>query len=255
MPRAIVILLTMREREKWGFRVNKKHLKSAIAIILVLFAFGLTANYASRLINTRYIFKINGKYGLKDRSGKIIIKPIYDKIEKTDYDLIVLEASNKLGLADKNGIFLFPPTYDSDLLEYDFEFLDGLAAVIKKTKYGTNNCVYIDKTGKEVLDPTKFNSSTVQDESYGYCSQFSEGLAPATYNWRRYAENGGYTFDYGYINKQGKIMVKVDNVDPTMCGDALCMTDFKHGVAKVAIDGKWKYINKSGRFIRHKKDR
>ena len=232
-------------------------MKKIITVALVglgLFVLVLSAVLAPKLIDRRDIFDVNGKYGLKDRSGKIIIEPIYDKMQKTPYDLIMVVKNNKLGLANKNGAFLVAPKYDADFLEYNFEFSDGLAAVIKKTKDGTNNCVYIDKTGKEVLDPTKFNSSTVQDESYGACSQFSEGLAPATYNWRLDKTNGGYTFDYGYIDKQGKIVVKVKNIDQSLCGDALCISNFKHGIAKIAVEGKWKYINKKGKFIRKKAD-
>ena len=221
---------------------------------LVLVVLVLSAVLVPKLIDRRDIFDVNGKYGLKDRSGKIIIEPIYDEMQKTPYDLIMVIKNKKLGLADKNGVFLVAPKYDADFLEYDFEFSDGLAAVIKKTKDGINNCVYIDKTGKEVLDPNKFNSSTVQDESYGACSQFSEGLAPATYNWRRDKTNGGYMFDYGYIDKQGNIVVKVKDIDQSLCGDALCISNFKHGIAKIAVEGKWKYINKKGKFIHKKAD-
>lgn len=237
--------------------MNKKYLNIVFIIILAIlfvvissfFLPKLKAKFANSLgLNYRRIVKINDKCGLQNKNGKFIIQPIYDQMKKTEYDLIVVIKNDKLGLFDKNGKIVLPPKYDANFSEYDFEFHEGLAAVIRKTKDGYANCIYIDKTGKEVLDPTKFGSSTVQDGSFGSCSEFSEGLAPATYNYK-YGSNGDYTFDYGYINKQGKIMFKVDNIDGGMCGDALCISGFATGIAKVAIDGKFKYIDKTGKFV------
>lgn len=181
--------------------------------------------------------KVNNKYGLKDNKGKIIIKPFYDEIQETSYGLFVIVKNKKLGLVDNNGRILIRPKYEYGFLEYDFGFSDGLAAVIKKTKRGSIECAYIDKTGKEVLDPTKFGYSTVQDWAYGSCSHFSEGLTSVI--------AGGN--DYGYINKTGKMVIKLKDID--VCGDAFCMSPFENGVAWVEIKGKHLYINKKGEFI------
>lgn len=183
------------------------------------------------------IIKVNNKYGLKDNKGKIIVKPLYDEIQESSYGLFVIIKNNKLGLIDNNGKILVRPRYDYGFLEYDFGFSDGLAAVIEKTKDGSINCLYVDKMGNEVLDPTKFGYSTVMDGAYGSCSKFSEGLAPVIVSNR----------DYGYITKTGKMVIKLKDVD--VCGDTMCMSDFDKGFAKVEIKGKRIYINKKGKII------
>lgn len=238
--------------------MSKKSLKITIIIFFsILFVIGFVF-FAPKLkekfsdnLNYNRIVRLHGKCGLQDKSGKILIEPLYDKMQKTSNGLIAVIKDNKLGLFDINGKVIIQPTYDTDFLEYHFGFSEGLAPVIQKTKDGYNNCVYIDKTGKIVLDPTKFGASTVQDESYGACSQFSEGLAPATYTFDG-SEGHFASGDYGYINKQGKVIIKVDNVDDQMCGDALCILSFQNGIAQVAINGEWKYIDKTGKFVKPK---
>lgn len=229
-----------------------KYSKIIFILILAALSICLTACSSSKLTTktttkttTKYlpknleIVKAYNKYGLKDETGKIILKPIYDRIQKTSYGLFVIIRNNKLGLIDNTGKVLIMPKYEANLLEYNFEFSDGLAAVVKKTKDKRNNCVYIDKTGKEILDPTNYGYSTVQDETYGSCSQFSEGLAPA------YVLN---KFNYyGYINKAGTMIIKLKGVDE--CGDTMCMSDFDNGVASVNINGKQMYINIKGEII------
>lgn len=61
-------------------------------------------------------------------------------------------------------------------------------------------------------------------------------------------------YGYVYIDKQGKVAIKVDNVDDQMCGDALCISSFENGIASVAINGKWKNIDKTGKFVKPKYD-
>jgi hypothetical protein len=226
--------------------LNVKITKTKLLIFFLVIGIISCIGYAS----AECIFKVNGKYGLKDKNGKTIIKPIYDKVRETPEGLIVIIKNSKLGLADKQGKILVEPKYKANLLEYKFHFSDGVAAVIKETKNQLNNCVYIDKTGKEVLDPTKYGYSTVQDGTYGSCSDFSEGLAPVCFG--KWTESAGYwkDFGYGYINKEGKLVINLKNVaiDDQMCGDAFCLGNFKNGVASIAVNGKWRYIDKQGKI-------
>lgn len=217
--------------------MNKKFLTVFVFIFLFI---GISTVFAEKVSpdNTLLITKIKSKFGLKDKEGKIIVKPVYDKMQRTSYDLIVAVKNNKLGLIDKNGKILFQPKYRVDFLEYHFNFSDGLAAVIKKTRRGIN-CVYIDKDGNEVLDPMKHGFSTAMDESYGSCSAFSEGLAGAVV-----VNDVDYS---GYINKKGEMVIKLKDVDT--CGDTMCLGEFKDGKAKVVIKGVEKYIDKNGNFL------
>lgn len=217
--------------------MNKKFL---IVFVFILLSIGISTVFAEKIStdNTLLITKIKSKFGLKDKEGKIVIKPVYDKMQRTSYDLIVAVKNNKLGLIDKNGKILFNPKYNANFLEYHFKYSDELAAVIKKTRRGIN-CVYIDKDGREVLDPMKHGFSTAMDESYGSCSSFSEGLAGAVV-----VNDVEYS---GYINKKGEMVIKLKDVDT--CGDTMCLGDFKDGKAKVVIKGQTKYIDKNGDFL------
>lgn len=216
--------------------MDKKYLKSVSIVILVMLFIGIAAILIAKSIeknNYRRIVKIDGQCELQDKSGKIIIPP-YNQMRKTSYDLFVVIKDDKLGLIDKNGRILINPQYVTNTPDYYFRFSDGLAAIIKKAKSGKHNCVYVDKTGREVLDPTRFGRSTVQNENFVVCSDFSDGLA---------AVKGGY------INKKGELVIKLDDVLSQGCDDALCHFGFSHGIATVSVNNKTKYIDKLGKFI------
>lgn len=210
---------------------------SLIAILLAIFTYFILNLYIES--KNLSLIKINQKYGYKNSKDEIIVKPIYDKVQITPEGLIVVIKNNKLGLIDRNGKILFEPKYKTDLMEYRFHFSDGLAAVIKETN-GQNNCVYIDKNGKEVLDPLTKGYSTVQDGDYGSCSDFSEGLAAVNFG-----KNGEY---YGYINKQGELVIILEEVMGD-AGDCFPIGQFSEGLANVPINNKYGYINKRGEFV------
>jgi hypothetical protein len=211
----------------------------SLVVLLVIFSGYFILNHNTKHENLS-ILKVDNKYGYKDAKGDIIVKPIYDKVQITPEGLIVVIKKNKLGLIDNKGKILFEPKYESDFSEYRFRYSDGLAAVIKRVQGDEINCVYIDKTGKEVLDPSKYGYSTVQDGEYGSCSRFSEGLAAVTIgkNWK----------NFGYINKKGELVIKLNDVTGDS-GDSFPIGQFSEGLANVPINNKWGYINKKGKFV------
>lgn len=111
------------------------------------------------------IFEENGKYGLKDTLGNVLISARYDRIEewtqfgllRTDsgghdasgYDYVAYEMG-KIGLIDYKGNILFHPQFD------DLNFAwQPLGLVNKNGKYG-----YIN-TGGEIAIPLVYDSAGV----------------------------------------------------------------------------------------------
>lgn len=112
------------------------------------------------------IIKRNKKYGLKNNiTGKIILEPIYDLIEKWKHsdsyyfvsnpnevvdipDMYVIIKDKKIGFANEEGVVV-EPIYD-DLLGEDFVYQEKLYPVfvaVKDEKYA-----YIDKYGKPLTE-------------------------------------------------------------------------------------------------------
>ncbi|MCO5259234.1 MAG: WG repeat-containing protein [Crocinitomicaceae bacterium] len=88
-------------------------------------------------------FEKNGKFGLKNASGEVIVPTKYNYISFFIEGLAHVELKNKWGIIDSTGKLITP-------LKYDFtgEFEYGVAWVGIKGKYGL-----IDKKGKEIVSP------------------------------------------------------------------------------------------------------
>jgi len=148
--------------------------------------------------------KINGKWGLIDKTGKTIISPQFDNTYGFSEGLIKVAINKKNGYIDQNygyidkmGNILIPLQFD-----YCYEFSEGLASVRINDKWG-----YIDRTGKMII-PLQFDDA----------HQFFEGLARVEINKK-----------YGYVDKTGKMII------PPQFDYA---QSFSEGLAAVRIKGK-----------------
>ena len=126
----------------------------------------------------------NGKYGYKNKTGKTIIEPKYDKAFEFSEGLAGVRQSGKWGFIDITGREIVKPQYD-----YVGSFHSGIAYVNTGGKvdgYGNphgGKWGLVDKTGKEIIPPK-------YDEVYRYFS-------------------GGYTIvglngKYGVIDTTGR---------------------------------------------------
>lgn len=115
------------------------------------------------------------------------------------------------------------------------KFKDGLALVgvngknMSQTEgyydYFISDYGYIDKTGKFVIEPGK----------YDFAEDFSEGLASVSIN------NPNQRFRQGYIDTTGKVVIK---------GQFQTAGEFQNGTAAVRTgNDKWGMIDKTGKFI------
>jgi len=135
----------------------------------------------------------NGKTGYIDRTGKVIIKPIFKAGNDFEdgramvFDTDENHIMNKSGFIDKTGKMIVP--FDAfDLLE---NFSNDLAVVIKDGKNG-----YIDKQGLVVI-PLQFESA----------GPFSANGLALVRRKKLASEDSNNQGKYGYINKLGEVII------------------------------------------------
>jgi len=92
----------------------------------------------------------SGTYGFINKDKKIVVEPIYSKIEKAGDFLLVKNVSDAYGLLDMNGNEVTPAIYDK-IWPFGEQHKDWAMVKSRSGLYG-----YITKDGKEIV-PTKFS--------------------------------------------------------------------------------------------------
>lgn len=214
------------------------------------------------------IFSHDGRYGLMDRSGAYLIRPVYDKLAplanpsyfkafsggkagvvdyrgnvivplEYDYvgnmeeDMIIVGRSGKYGCYDSKGIMLFQPEFD--MMK---EFSDGKSHVQNNGLYGfvDNKGNVLRNSAEEEEEPrsrvvVSLSGKMLVKLVYDSGGTFSCGLAPLSQDGK-----------FGYINMDGNFAVPriYDNV-----------TEFnvQTSLARVGLGGKWGAIDTRGHEI------
>jgi hypothetical protein len=190
--------------------------------------------FARPFVNDSAVIYQNKKAGLINKTGKVVIPPIYVDLLLSKEGLITavsdqpcdVEMSGcfKHGFIDLNGNTIIPPKYSieegMDYWSEEPKFSEGLAKVLLVNSDYSREYLYIDKQGNEVLKP--------QYEGMG---DFKEGLAVVVKNEK-----------FGFINKQGELVVPLEYESAS---------DFSEGLALVKKGGKYGYIDKSGNVKIH----
>lgn len=227
--------------------------------------------FAQKNDNILYPVEINGKYGYINKSGKVIIKPQYDNANDFSEGLAAIKVGINWGYINRAGKIIIKPKfhiandfheglaavgyekYQSSVVTktvgyinkqgkfiikpeslgpYIYDFKDGLVAILSDSLM----CAFKDKSGKVVLNPRKLGYTNIFD---GSCIEFSEGLLPVEYN------NG-----YGYINKQGKLVIKTQAYLPEeLEDDFIPLGSFSYGIAAIQIGQKLVFIDKTGKVV------
>jgi hypothetical protein len=94
--------------------------------------------------NHTAIVKMNNKYGIINAGGKEILRPAYDLILKTGFDVYIVIAGNSYGFFSAAGCFFSSVSYDY-LKEKPVEFYTD-SVVFKLLKEGKQS--FIDRNGK-----------------------------------------------------------------------------------------------------------
>jgi hypothetical protein len=170
-------------------------MKKSALLLIVLFSvnvFGQT--------NDEPLFRIwdkAGKEGFIDASGRVRVKPQFDRVSEFDDGLATVVINGKLGFLNRQGELVIKPQFDAVPLyptatgsqfwegyRTASRFSEGLAAVRINGKWG-----YINRQGEVVIQP-RWDSAR----------PFQEGLASV-------ADKSDDVYRCGYINKQGKYVI------------------------------------------------
>lgn len=159
----------------------------------------------------------NGKWGLVNAQGKLILDHVYDDINNfgDSSGVVGIVRNEKYGVADSTGKIIIPLAYD-----YWVEpQCNGAVFLGEKNGKG----VAFDKTGKQILtqyshfktmaleDGTRM-ISIVQGKLMGFYNPASGKLVPPKYTTLSYYGDSHYLTigvgdKYGYIDKEGKTIV------------------------------------------------
>jgi hypothetical protein len=158
--------------------------------------------------------KQHGKWGFIDKTGKVIIEPIFEKVDKFSEGLAGVKQHGKWGFINKAGKIVVTPAFT-----IASEFSEGLVGVGVQ-KDGNYKCSLIDNTGKIVAKV---------DTNFWDVDKFSEGLARAMQHGK-----------WGFIDRTGKAAI------PAVFEHAY---GFSEGLASVEQNNKWGFINKNGEWV------
>jgi len=97
--------------------------------------------------------KLGDRLGYIDKTGMIVIKPVFDGALNFSEGLAPARKGGKWGFIDQAGEYVIKPQFDKAL-----SFSEGMACVSVSGKYG-----YIGKDGNFVIQPTFDNASSFSD--------------------------------------------------------------------------------------------
>lgn len=165
-----------------------------------------------------------GKHGYVDETGKIVIEPKFDNWTDFSEGLAAVSMDFEWGYIDKTGRWVIAPRF-----AVGRPFSDGLALVgvplNGKVSFppGPQKHVFIDKTGKVVIDP--------KDDILN--GAFSEGVGTVQFIT-------SHDVNEVLIDKTGKVILSVQDI---------YTNGFSEGLAPAKKNGKWGYIDTNGRFV------
>lgn len=168
------------------------------------------------LDNSSYFKASNGFYhGVIDASGRIIVPIEYDYIGRMREDIIVARKDGVYGCFDKSGRNIVPFEYQ-EIKEY----VGGMARICEKGRYG-----FIDKDGEKIVSPY-----------YDAVENFSEGCAKVVAKGK--AGFVKLNQDSGSVKEEWVVFPMYEAAGSFSCG-----------LAPLCQGGKYGFINKSGEFI------
>lgn len=124
----------------------------------------------SRFVNGRaVVVTFNRKFGVLDRSGRMIIDTVYDYISDMEDGVFVARKGKYIKLIDKNGKDIIPFYYETDLKLLPFpRFEDGLLCVMVRndtTQLHNYKVGFINTRGHLVIDTVYYMNTRMMGNS------------------------------------------------------------------------------------------
>ena len=157
----------------------------------------------------------DGKWGFIDTGGKLVIPNQFDSAGPFVGGLARVNLGNQVGFIDKTGKYVINPQFRAA-----GDFHDGFAAVLHDGGWS-----YINKAGISVI-----NNHSAGETGFPNAAGFSYGLAGV-------CDRSGCF----YIGRDGQIAIASQSFQSVQ--------PFSEGLAAVQINGKWGYINTSGKIV------
>lgn len=202
---------------------------------------------------------VGAEAGFIDRTGKFVIKPVYATATNFEGGRSLVSKDGKYSLIDKQGNTVAEIPY-----RVLGDFHAGLATVQRprgtdaEGKTVPSAYGYIDRTGKMVIEPRFMPASAFPDDGKGlavgglnrewvYFDRTGQIILRVSMEGRDRADgfHEGLLrwkegFYWGYKNAAGEwaIAAKYDSA-----------SDFKDGLARVELEGKWVWINTAGDVV------
>ncbi len=199
----------------------------------------------------RLMFEDKGKWGLMDSTGRSIVTPQFDALDRGGTEgLWPAQQSGKWGYINSDGRMVIPLQFAAA-----WPFKEGQAAVLVGEKWG-----FIATDGAMVVTP-RFDSAgpvffegliqVAIDGHMGFADREGKYFrvphdGPDESHWFQYFSDGRAPIKqnrkWGFVDKTGQVVIppQFDNAQ-----------HFSNGLASVSIkDEKNGFINTSGRFVR-----
>jgi hypothetical protein len=191
--------------------------------------------------------EIAGQWGFINKQGRTVIKPQFLQVSRFSEGLafvcVDLRPKDKpvplkqgCGYIDTSGRFLIPPQYD---FKWDADFSDGVVVIGKNTTSGYKEWV-INREGKVLVD---FDDKTKFEGGVAEVGNFSEGLAATAIVRRGWGQP-----KLGFIDRTGQIMIEPQFENWMGLGFPNKANGFHNGLARVMLNGKWGFIDKTGAY-------
>lgn len=230
-------------------------LKMRSYIILYLFVVFIFSGYSQEYY---YQISSNGKYGLMDETGKIIVKPEYDGAEyNQNTGNIQLRKGKYWAVYSLNLVpltdFIFEyiastsEGYTMVKTEKGWNYLDANGTLLSSKYYysldGFHNGLAIIKELVPAEQAYKYfiirkDGSYLIETSFDFIGNFSEGIC-----W--FEKNNSW----GFIDTTGKEIFSTKVNPENFYAPADMVTNCKEGLAGININGKWGFINTSGKIV------
>jgi len=155
----------------------------------------------------------SGKYGYIGRTGKLEIDYLFDSAAGFSEGLAAVEVDRKIGFIDQTGAWAVKPKYD---------FVSGYSEGLSLAWQRGQRLCFIDKTGKVILDLDPQHDKSIfvrKDLSFGRLD-LSENVSLSSFE-----RNSKYPHSL---------------MSPSI---------FRGGLAPIAVDNKFGFIDKTGDFV------
>ncbi len=123
------------------------------------------------------VYSEDGKFGLKDLDGNIVVEPDYKKMIRLGTTSWIIQKGNKFGLMDSSGNYLIKPKYRH------------VARIFGKyVKLGNDHDFGLyDETGKNIVPPEYSSIDPLFGQMFLTCKNFKYGIVDV--NGRQLLEN------------------------------------------------------------------